>query len=195
MRLTLTYRKGDHNLECARVDDVDSLRKSVVTYSRPFLGANVAQRGRTGRPKSTVATRLCLSTSMTEIVWPSVRASPLPNPPGLEREFFGRAKLAEPLLLPRITPHVIAVLLPKSRLVACDRFDALDPFGALPSVEAGNHKAQRSSVRRRNRFAVVGIRKKSVLGQEVVEGHVSRPVAIMSVNENVTRLREDLNVC
>ena len=90
---------------------------------------------------------------------------------------------------------MIAVLLPKSGLVAGDQFDALDPFGALPGVEAGNHKAQRFSVLRRNRFAVVGSRKKSVLGQEVVEGHVSRPVAFMSVNENVTRLREDLNVC
>src|SRR5439155_15979604 len=81
VRLRLTDREGDHNLECARVDDVDSLRQSVVTYSRPFLGANVAQRGRTRRPKSTVATRLCLSTSMTEIVWPSVPDLPTPESP------------------------------------------------------------------------------------------------------------------
>ena len=59
---------------------VTVLVSSVVTYSRPS-GPKSGQCGLSGRPKSTVATRLREPMSMTSSVCPSVPGRPTPEFP------------------------------------------------------------------------------------------------------------------
>ena len=44
----------------------------------------------------------------------------------------------KPFFFPRVAFVVVAALLPKAWRVFSHQFDAIDPFGALPAVDAGN---------------------------------------------------------
>src|SRR6516164_2735673 len=104
-------------------------------------------------------------------------------------ELLGIAGLTEPFFFPWIASHVVSAPLPKARLVTSHELNALDPLGALPGVEPGNHKAKGPAMLRWNGLTVVSIRKKSVFGQEVVERQVGGPVAIVGVDQHIARLR------
>src|ERR1700738_270863 len=55
------------------------------------------------------------------------------------------------LLAPGIAVHVIAALLPETRLVARCEAQALDPFRALPEIQVRYEQPRRSAVLRRHR--------------------------------------------
>src|SRR5436853_577060 len=59
---------------------------------------------------------------------------------------FDSSIIAEALFLPWVAAHVVTAVLPlfpEAGLVALHEFDAADPFGALPGIEARDHQPQR----------------------------------------------------
>src|SRR5579864_1606992 len=63
--------------------------------------------------------------------------------------------LAEPLFLPWIAVHVVAVALPETGLIVIQKFDACYPLRALPGVELRHDQSRGTAVLGGNRLAVV----------------------------------------
>src|SRR5512138_2072770 len=62
--------------------------------------------------------------------------------------------LVIPLLEPRVAVVVVAAHFPEAGLVVHRELDALDPLGALPEIELGDHHAQRAAMLAADRLAV-----------------------------------------
>src|SRR5215475_12075291 len=96
------------------------------------------------------------------------------------------------LLLPGITVVVIAAHFPKARLVERRELDALDPLGALPEIEAGDHYAQRAAMLAADRLAVPAPGEQHILGREVGERYVGG-VGVVGMEDHVPRGRLGLH--
>ena len=65
-------------------------------------------------------------------------------------------------------------------------FDALDPLGALPEVELGDHHAQGPAMLAADRLAVPAPGQQHVVGREVGQRHVGR-VGVVGMEDDVLR--------
>src|SRR5437868_12116549 len=85
-----------------------------------------------------------------------------------------RVRLLErvPLLVPRISPHVVAVALPEAGAVAVGEFEAAEPLGAFPEVEVGDDETERAAVVGGQRLAVVVGSQEDVVAVEVRQRQV-----------------------
>jgi len=78
---------------------------------------------------------------------------------------------------------VIAVLFPKARLVAFQKFQPARPFHGLPSIPVRNNQPNGKAVIGRQRFAVMMRGEQDAIAIEIGQRHVGR-VALFGMDEN-----------
>lgn len=91
-----------------------------------------------------------------------------------------RRLIAKTFLLPRVTVHMITVAFPKAGAVFGQKFEATEPFGALPGVELGDDQPGGGTVFDREGLAIVMRGNEGVGGEEVSEGEVCGPAVIVA---------------
>ena len=82
---------------------------------------------------------------------------------------------------------MIAAALPIAGFVEAEELDAANPFGALPGIELRDHPPDWTAMVRGDRFAVVEVGEQGVLGDEVFQGQIGRPIVVIAVAENEFR--------
>src|SRR5579872_7519057 len=96
------------------------------------------------------------------------------------------------LLLPGITAHVVAVLLPEPGLVARYELKAADPLGALPEVQVRNEKTEWPAMLGRDLLAVARVHEHVLIALQIVQAEV-RGEAVFGVDHHVGRFGFELN--
>lgn len=99
--------------------------------------------------------------------------------------------LAESLLCPRVSPVVVAALLPESRPINGRQFHTLDPLRTLPGIQSRHYQAHRSAVVGVDRLSVVGIREQRIFSQKVRQREISRPFLVVCGRQCKSRLGFD----
>src|SRR3954451_2989303 len=102
------------------------------------------------------------------------RCSSLGRSPRRARPRFPAASsvAAVPLLFPRVTVVVVAVVLPEARLVGVAQLEAADPLGALPEVDVRDEQPGGAAVFRLERLARVLVGNPGLPARQVFERQV-----------------------
>src|SRR6266404_7826418 len=90
-----------------------------------------------------------------------------------------------PLLLPRITVHVISVLLPESRRILIEKFKSTNPLHRFPPIQMRHNQPRRITMVRTERLAIMMRSHQHLVPIQVRKWHIGG-ISLIRMNQNIT---------